>query len=304
MTSTLVALIARGGRDPLTVGAAALLLTACGGGGGDAPAPPPSPSVSSVVVGTAKYSQTVPITVNGTNLDQGLSVSLATPAACKNLTHVGTASPTAAQYQCTASGVGVNQVVVTPVGGGAVLGTGNFTVPAPQVTLTVSNSPGVVSGNIVVTLDPTKTPITVDNFLAYVNANFYAGLIFHRVVANFVIQGGGYTPIIGGVVPAPKPTNAPIVLEVGKGLSNLKWTIAMARAAGADTATSQFFINLQDNLGLDPSATSAGYAVFGAVTTGTDVVTAIVGAPCAPIGGFSECAPNPNMVISAAVQTQ
>ena len=99
--------------------------------------------------------------------------------------------------------------------------------------------------------------------------------------------------------------NAPITLEVGKGLSNVQWSVAMARTSVANSATSQFFINLVDNSAfLDPSSFSAGYAVFGSVTAGTAVAAAIVGAPCAAIPNFSECAPNPNVVITSAVQTQ
>ena len=176
-------------------------------------------------------------------------------------------------------------------------------MPQPQVTLAMSNGAGV-NGSIVVTLDPTKAPITVDNFLSYVNSGFYDGTVIHRVVPGFVIQGGGYTAITPGVVPVPKTTNAPIVLE-GTGLSNVQWSVAMARGAAANSATSQFFVNLVNNSGtLDPSPVTAGYAVFGAITAGTSVVTAIVAAPCAPIAQFSECVPGPNVVITSATQNQ
>jgi cyclophilin family peptidyl-prolyl cis-trans isomerase len=117
------------------------------------------------------------------------------------------------------------------------------------------------------------------------------------------VQGGGYAPITPPTVPAPKPgTNPPIVLEVGKGLGNVQWSVAMARTNLPNSATSEFFINLQNNPSLDTA--NGGYAVFGAVTAGTNVVSAIAAAPCTPIVGFSECVPTPNILITTAAQTQ
>ncbi|MEO5770779.1 MAG: peptidylprolyl isomerase, partial [Burkholderiaceae bacterium] len=209
-----------------------------------------------------------------------------------------------AYFTCTVSAVGSSRVDVTASSGGAALGSAAFDVLQPQVKMTLSNgNGGAVNGDIVITLDPAKVPITVDNFLAYVNAGFYTGTIFHRVVPGFVVQGGGYLPLNGGRTPTAKPTNPPIVLEVGAGLSNVQWTVAMARTAQPNTATSQFFVNVVNNsASLDPGSTTAGYAVFGSVTTGTGVVTALTGAPCTPITGFSECAPNPDAIITAASQ--
>jgi cyclophilin family peptidyl-prolyl cis-trans isomerase len=134
--------------------------------------------------------------------------------------------------------------------------------------------------------------------------------VFHRVVVNpvpFVIQGGGFR------TSDPLGLLAPITLEVNKGLRNVQWSVAMARTSDPNSATSQFFINLADNTAiLDPSATSAGYAVFGSVTAGTDLVTAIAGAPCAPmtlpngavVTAAPECTPYPLMAVTSAVQTQ
>lgn len=126
-------------------------------------------------------------------------------------------------------------------------------------------------GNIEIELDREKAPITVANFLSYVKGGFYDGTIFHRVYAGFVIQGGGYTPDEN-----EKATNDPIKLESSNGLKNLVGTISMARANAADSATTQFFINLVDNPDLDyKSASSPGYAVFGKVVSGMDVVSKI-----------------------------
>jgi cyclophilin family peptidyl-prolyl cis-trans isomerase len=284
---------------------AALVLVACGGGGGGGGSTPPS--VTSVSTGTPKYSQTLLVTVTGSHLDAGLAAS---SPGCKSMA-LSTTAPnvsdaSTAYFTCSVSAVGATRVDVTAAAGGAVLGSADFTVPQPQVTMTMSNGASV-NGDVVVTLDPAKTPITVDNFLAYVNAGFYAGTVMHRVAQNFIVQGGGYLPFNGGITVVAKPTNAPIVLEVGKGLSNLQWTIAMARSNQADSATSQFFINLVDNhAGLDPGVT-AGYAVFGAVSAGTAVVTSLTTVGCIPGPfpiDFSECVPSPDVVITGAVQSR
>ncbi len=128
-------------------------------------------------------------------------------------------------------------------------------------------------GDITVALDGDAAPITVTNFLAYVDKGHYDGLLFHRVIDDFMIQGGGLLP--DG---SKKPTDAPIKNEATNGLKNLRGTIAMARTSVIDSATSQFFINLKDNAFLDHTAETQkgfGYAVFGKVTAGQEVVDAI-----------------------------
>jgi cyclophilin family peptidyl-prolyl cis-trans isomerase len=285
-------------------------LGACGGGGdGGSGGGAGGPSVSSATTGAAKYSQTLVLTVNGSGLDQGLSVSATgcrTPVLSTTAPFVSTA--TTAYYSCAVSAVGAGQFVVTRSSDTAALATVPFTVPVPQVTMTVSNGAGV-DGTIVFTLAPDKTPLTVDNFLAYVNAAFYDGTVIHRVSPGFVVQGGGYAAPVVDATATTKPANAPIALEVNKGLSNTQWTVAMARTSDPASATSQFFINLVDNSSvLDPSPINgAGYAVFGSVSAGTATVTSVVGAPCTAIPFFlpsGECTPNPNVVVTSAVQTQ
>ncbi len=128
-------------------------------------------------------------------------------------------------------------------------------------------------GDIVVELDPVKAPVSTANFLKYVAAGHYDGTIFHRVIADFVIQGGGFTADM-----KQKPTAPPIVNEADNGLSNKRGTIAMARTPDPHSASSQFFINLADNDFLDHTAKTPrgwGYAVFGRVVEGMDVVDAI-----------------------------
>ncbi len=126
-------------------------------------------------------------------------------------------------------------------------------------------------GNIVIKLNEQAAPVTVKNFLGYVEAGFYDGTIFHRVIPGFMIQGGGFTEKM-----AKKETRDPIINEARNGPSNIRGTVAMARKPDPDSATSQFFINHRDNDVLDyVDEKSAGYAVFGKVTEGMDVVDAI-----------------------------
>ncbi|MBC7787477.1 MAG: peptidyl-prolyl cis-trans isomerase [Methylophilaceae bacterium] len=141
-------------------------------------------------------------------------------------------------------------------------------------------------GNITLELYPEKAPKTVANFLQYVNADFYKGTIFHRVINNFMIQGGGFTRDM-----MEKPTNAPIVNEANDGLLNELGTIAMARTNEPDSATAQFFINLTNNQFLNhvyPSPEQMGYCVFGKVINGLDVVKKIGLTPTLTIGGFAD----------------
>ncbi len=296
-----------------TVGGAALAiialaaLSACGGGGGDStPA-----TVSAMSVAATKYGTPALVTVTGTHLG---NMSLQAPG-CKNITRL-TAAPTAssdttAYFSCTPSGAYSSNI--SAVGNGTALNTQPLVVPAPIVTMTVAGGGGgSVNGSIVFHLRGDLAPITVDNFLAYVNAGFYTGTIFHRVVAGFVVQGGGYGAATSGTLPAPKTVPyAPINLELTGG-SNVQWTAAMARTSDDNSATSQFFFNLLNNSDvLDKSATTDGYAVFADVTSSAAVIQSIVAAaPCTaivqsgvPIGDGS-CVPIPNVVITTATQTQ
>lgn len=127
-------------------------------------------------------------------------------------------------------------------------------------------------GDIVIELDSEKAPVTVKNFLDYVNRGFYDGLVFHRVIKNFMIQGGGFSPDMN-----QKKTEAPIKNEsmMINSLKNERGTIAMARTQIPDSATSQFFINLVDNYFLDGDRNKPGYAVFGHVVEGMSVVDGI-----------------------------
>ena len=142
---------------------------------------------------------------------------------------------------------------------------------APHVVIKTS------LGEMTIELYPDKAPITVKNFLEYVDAKFYDGTIFHRVIPTFMIQGGGFTADM-----QQKPTRAPIKNEAGNGLKNTAGTVAMARTGVVDSATSQFFISTVDNAFLDhrdESQPGFGYAVFGKVVSGMDVVKKIAATP-------------------------
>ncbi len=138
-------------------------------------------------------------------------------------------------------------------------------------------------GNIKVQLNETAAPITTANFLSYVNDGFYDGTIFHRVIKGFMIQGGGFTS--NGT---QKETKAPIKLESDNGLNNKVGTIAMARTNDPNSATSQFFINVADNTFLDYTSSNPGYAVFGKVIEGMDVVNEIETVETSPKGYFND----------------
>jgi len=150
-------------------------------------------------------------------------------------------------------------------------------------------------GPIVLELDRARAPITVDNFLRYVDEGFYNNLIFHRIIPGFMIQGGGMTDDM-----REKTTHSPIQNEASNGLTNARGTIAMARTNDPNSATGQFLINLVDNArGLDPRPGSAGYAVFGKVVSGMDVVDAIAKQPTGSSGGHDDVPLKPVYIKSA-----
>jgi peptidyl-prolyl cis-trans isomerase A (cyclophilin A) len=139
----------------------------------------------------------------------------------------------------------------------------------PFVSLEVSQNRQPL-GTITIALDPEKAPVSVDNFLGYVRAGHYDGTVFHRVMPGFMIQGGGYTPEL-----EEKATRPSIVNEARNGLRNSRGTVSMARLTDPNSASSQFFINLRDNHRLDYGIGGAGYAVFGRVVEGMEIVDRI-----------------------------
>jgi len=160
------------------------------------------------------------------------------------------------------------------------------TAGAPRVLVVTT------AGNFVIELDPGRAPRTVEAFLSYVKAGFYSGVIFHRVVAGFIAQAGGYTAEM-----VAKPVTENVINESGNGLSNLRGTVGFARSAEPHSGTSQFYVNLADNIDLNPRPTRWGYAVFGKVVEGMEVVDDIGHRPTAGGGPFQSSVPVEPIVI-------
>ncbi|HSW04543.1 peptidylprolyl isomerase [Aquabacterium sp.] len=154
-------------------------------------------------------------------------------------------------------------------------------------------------GDIVLQLEAEKAPKTVDNFVQYVKAGHYNGTVFHRVIGNFMIQGGGFSADM-----KEKPTRPPIPLEARGGLSNQRGTLAMARTAAPNSATAQFFINVNDNLFLDAanSRDGNGYAVFGRVVEGMEVVDKIKAMPTGAKGDYQDVPTTPVVINKATLE--
>lgn len=245
------------------VAAGAGLLCACGGGGGGGS----DASVSNMQAAPAAYGRATVWTIGGLNLDQGVVLTV-TGGNCDNLVELPNGSATQRQFSCVPTTLGRLDGRVSSAGGTWLASLG-VDIPVPRVRLTTS------SGAIEVELDPLAAPLTVRNFLGYVNGNFYDNTIFHRVIRDVVVQGGGYSP--GTANPSPKPpTAAPIALESNNGLRNLRGSLAMARTSEPASATSQFYFNVVDNPAFDyQSDAQPGYAVFGTVVAGLDVIDAI-----------------------------
>jgi peptidyl-prolyl cis-trans isomerase B (cyclophilin B) len=152
-------------------------------------------------------------------------------------------------------------------------------------------------GSFVIALDPAKAPVSVENFLRYVDAKHYDGTVFHRVIPTFMIQGGGFDQQL-----EKKPVQAAIQNEAANGLKNTRGTVAMARTGDPHSATAQFFVNVTDNAFLDHQAKDGqgwGYAVFGRVTSGMDVVDKIKGVRTGASGPFAKDAPQEPVVIQS-----
>ncbi len=160
---------------------------------------------------------------------------------------------------------------------------------APEVVIKTTE------GDFTVRLNAEKAPVTVENFLAYVDSDFYDGTIFHRVIPNFMIQGGGFLPDM-----TEKATGDPIVNESKNRLHNVRGTIAMARTNDPDSATSQFFINQRSNLRLDWTPGQVGYTVFGEVIEGMEVVDYIASAPTGRMGPHGDVPVEPIVILDIA----
>ena len=161
--------------------------------------------------------------------------------------------------------------------------------PAPTATrVRVDTS----MGSFTIRLETQRAPLTVENFLKYVRAGHYEGTVFHRVIRNFVAQGGGYTTAF-----ETKPIQGNVVNESGNGLFNRRGTVGMARSEPPHSGNCQFFVNLADNPDLNPIPTRWGYAVFGEIVEGMDVIDRIAHVPTGEWGPFKQDAPLKPIVI-------
>jgi cyclophilin family peptidyl-prolyl cis-trans isomerase len=266
--------------------ALASLFSACGGGNNSF-----TPEVTGVKVQSAQFGKTATILIGGKDLRSHLTVD--TNDACTKSSFATNSTTDTLVLNCLVSKVGDFDLVVKTAEGQAIYTT-TFSVPMPQVALVTSK------GTITLALDPNAAPVSVNNFLSYVNKGFYRNTLFHRVIPNFVVQGGGYTT---GMVKKTDQTDS-IILESSNGLSNVRGSLAMARTNLPNSATSEFFINLIDNLSLDfKSAASPGYAVFGKVVRGMDVVDAIALESTGMVSGFSDV-PIADITLSLVIQIQ
>jgi len=271
-----------------------------------------NPTVIDIQADRLRYRQVTQFKVTGTALDSTITV---TARNCSGLTAVepdqgsADARSNGLTWRCTPTVTGSSAVELQVMGvGGVLLKSQRFDVPDPQVTMVTTLGP------LVVELNPTAVPTTVDNFLLYVSDGFYTNTLFHRVIGGFVAQGGWLVPATGSggellstavANPKEKPGARPaIALESNKGLANLRGTIAMARTDEPDSATSQFYFNLVDNSALNFASTSKpGYAVFGRVIQGLPVMDAIGSLSTATRFGKADF-PVTDVLVQSATQTK
>ena len=187
----------------------------------------------------------------------------------------------------------MNKYLTMLIATSAILSTNSYAAPATkpvQACLTTNY------GKIELQLDQAKAPLSVANFEQYVKSGFYKDKIFHRVIPNFMIQGGGFDKDMNQAA-----TKAPIKNEANNGLKNDKYTIAMARTNDPDSATAQFFINVKDNDFLNYSPANPGYAVFGKVTKGQDVVDKIAAVKTGSKGMYQDVPDSPVTITNATL---
>ena len=263
----------------------AVCISGCGGSTGF------QPVITAVKPQSVSYGRTATIYLGGKDLRSSLIVE--TNGACINSSFATNSTTDLLVLNCMVKVAGDLPLTVKTEAG-VVVYSSTISVPNPQVTLFTSK------GTITLELDPAKAPISTNNFLAYVGSGFYKDTLFHRVISGFVVQGGGFTT---GLLKRTASA-APIELETNKGLSNLRGSLAMARTNVPNSATSEFYINLVDNLSLDyKNFANPGYAVFGKVVQGMDVVDAIATEPTAVFKGYADV-PIADVSMSLALQSR
>ena len=262
-----------------------LVISGCGGSSGFPPV------ITGVKAQSLMFGRTATIYLGGKDLRSNLVVDAGT--ACTNPSFAANSSTDLLVLNCLVKSVGEFTLTVKTETGELIF-SGSLNVPKPEVAILTNK------GTISVELDPVLAPVSSANFLSYVGSGFYSGTLFHRVIAGFVIQAGGYT---SGMLKKPGQLS-PIILESKNGLSNKRGTLAMARTNLFNSATSEFYINLANNTALDyVNAGSPGYAVFGTVTQGLDVVDTIAAEPTGILNGFSDV-PRNEISINLVLQSK
>jgi len=261
------------------------LLTACGGSTGFPPV------ITAVKPQSLSYGRTATIYLGGKDLRSSLVVE--SGGGCTSPSFGTSSSTDTLVLNCLVTVVGDLPLTIKSATG-EVIYTTTLSVPKPEVSI-ITNK-----GTFTLELDLARAPISVKNFLSYVRGGYYSNTLFHRVIPGFVAQAGGYTT---GLIKKPGQLD-PIELESNKGLSNARATVAMARTNVFNSATSEFYVNLVDNTFLDyKNAASPGYAVFGTVVQGMDVVDAIAAMPTGVFNGSTDV-PLTDITITMAIQSK
>jgi len=261
------------------------LLSACGGSQGFPPV------ITGIKIQNLQYGKTASIYLGGNDLRTTLTID--TEGACANPAFASNSTTDLLTLTCRVSKAGDFRLSVTSAEGQLIY-SDKLSVPKPQVAVILGR------GSFTLELEPNVAPASVNNFLGYVGKGYYSETLFHRVIPGFVIQGGGYST---GLV---KKTGqmAPIELETNKGLSNVRGSLAMARTNVFNSATSEFFINLINNTSLDfKNVANPGYAVFGSVVQGMDIVDAIALEPTGVLRGYTDV-PLSEVPISLVLQVK
>ena len=263
----------------------ASFISACGGSTGFPPV------ITAVKPQSLSYGRTATIYLGGKDLRSSLVVE--SNGGCTSPSFASNSSTDMLVLNCLVTVVGDLPLTIKSATG-EIIYTTTLSVPKPQVSI-ITNK-----GSFTLELDLASAPITVKNFLTYVRGGYYSNTLFHRVIPGFVAQAGGYTT---GLIKKPGQLD-PIELESNKGLSNSRSTVAMARTNVFNSATSEFYVNLVNNTFLDyKNAANPGYAVFGTVVQGMDVVDAIAAVPTGVFKGSTDV-PLTDITITMALQSK
>jgi len=275
-------------------------LSACGGGGGGG-AEGGRPSVNNLNANPVQFGRTMVVSVSGFELADGAIQLDVSEGGCEDLTAVAGGTETFQQFSCKVVNLGALRPKVRD-NQGRVIAELNLNVPAPQVTMRLTQ--GARSGNVVFELDAGAARSTVRNFLDYVNAGFYASTLVHHLEQEQWARGGLYNNNAQRTLKTA--LFPPIKLQADNGLKHLKYSLAMFHGDAADSATSEFFINLKDNPQFDFGVHPQGYTVFGNVVSGFEIVDEFNKLPArtVPLEEPFVFLPDPVVVISALQQTR